>query len=60
MGQFMRGLFHYGCKIAVSMHDESLYVESAIHTGVCGCITKQEATRKILQTILWTHSGDSV
>jgi DNA-binding NarL/FixJ family response regulator len=37
--------------LVVSMHDESLYAERVIRAGAQGYITKQEATRKILQAI---------
>jgi len=40
------------------MHDESLYAERAIHAGAHGYITKQEATRKILQAIRQVLSGE--
>jgi len=44
--------------LVVSMHDESLYAERAIHAGARGYITKQEATRKILQAIRQVLSGE--
>jgi DNA-binding NarL/FixJ family response regulator len=34
--------------LVLSMHDESLYAERAIHAGAMGYITKQEATQNIL------------
>jgi DNA-binding NarL/FixJ family response regulator len=44
--------------LVVSMHDESLYAERAIHAGARGYITKQEATKKILQAIRRVLSGE--
>ena len=44
--------------VVLSMHDESLYAERAIHAGARGYITKQEATRKILQAIRQVLSGE--
>jgi DNA-binding NarL/FixJ family response regulator len=44
--------------LVVSMHDESLYAERAIHAGARGYITKQEATKKILQAIRCVLSGE--
>jgi DNA-binding NarL/FixJ family response regulator len=44
--------------MVVSMHDESLYAERAIHAGARGYITKQEATKKILQAIRHVLSGE--
>jgi DNA-binding NarL/FixJ family response regulator len=44
--------------LVVSMHDESLYAERVIRAGAMGYITKQEATRKILQAIRRVLSGD--
>src|SRR5512133_566754 len=37
--------------LVVSMHDESLYAERVIRAGARGYITKQEATRNILQAV---------
>jgi DNA-binding NarL/FixJ family response regulator len=37
--------------LVVSMHDESLYAERVLRAGARGYITKQEATRSILQAI---------
>lgn len=37
--------------LVVSMHDESLYAERVVRAGARGYITKQEATRSILQAI---------
>ena len=37
--------------LVVSMHDESLYAERVLRAGARGYITKQEATRNILQAI---------
>jgi DNA-binding NarL/FixJ family response regulator len=44
--------------LVVSMHDESLYAERAIRAGARGYITKQEATRKILQAIRQVLLGE--
>jgi DNA-binding NarL/FixJ family response regulator len=43
--------------LVVSMHDESLFAERVIRAGAQGYITKQEATRKILQAIRRVLSG---
>jgi DNA-binding NarL/FixJ family response regulator len=43
--------------LVVSMHDESLYAERAIRAGARGYITKQEATKEILQAIRRVLSG---
>jgi DNA-binding NarL/FixJ family response regulator len=43
--------------LVVSMHDESLYAERVIHAGALGYITKQEATRKILEAIRTVLAG---
>lgn len=37
--------------LVLSMHDESLYAERVLRAGARGYITKQEATRNILQAI---------
>jgi len=44
--------------LVVSMHDETLYAERAIRAGARGYITKQEATRKIMQAIRTVLAGD--
>ena len=44
--------------LVVSMHDESLYAERALRAGALGYITKQEATRKILQAIRRVLAGN--
>jgi DNA-binding NarL/FixJ family response regulator len=44
--------------LVVSMHDESLYAERALRAGARGYITKQEATRDILQAIRRILAGD--
>jgi len=44
--------------LVVSMHDESLYAERAMHAGARGYITKQEATKRILQAIRQVLSGE--
>lgn len=44
--------------LVVSMHDESLYAERVIRAGARGYITKQEATRNILQAIRRVLGGD--
>ncbi len=44
--------------LVVSMHDESLYAERVIRAGARGYITKQEATRSILQAVRRVLSGN--
>jgi DNA-binding NarL/FixJ family response regulator len=44
--------------LVVSMHDESLYAERVLRAGARGYITKQEATRSILQAIRSVLSGN--
>ncbi len=44
--------------LVVSMHDESFYAERAIRAGARGYITKQQATRDILNAIRTVISGD--
>ena len=44
--------------LVVSMHDESLYAERVLRAGALGYITKQEATRKILQAIRRVLAGN--
>jgi DNA-binding NarL/FixJ family response regulator len=44
--------------LVVSMHDESLYAERVIRAGARGYITKQEATRRILQAIRRVLAGE--
>jgi DNA-binding NarL/FixJ family response regulator len=44
--------------LVVSMHDESLYAERVIRAGAMGYITKQEATRNILQAIRTVIRGE--
>jgi DNA-binding NarL/FixJ family response regulator len=43
--------------LVVSMHDESLYAERVIRAGARGYITKQEATRNILNAIRRVLAG---
>lgn len=43
--------------LVVSMHDESLYAERVVRAGARGYITKQQATRNILQAIRQVLSG---
>lgn len=43
--------------LVVSMHDESLYAERVIRAGARGYITKQEATRNILQAVRTVIEG---
>jgi len=43
--------------LVLSMHDESLYAERVLRAGAKGYITKQEATKKILQAIRQVLSG---
>jgi len=44
--------------LVISMHDESLHAERVIRAGARGYITKQEATRKVLQAIRTVMSGN--
>ena len=44
--------------LVVSMHDESLFAERALHAGARGYITKQEATKKILHAIRQVLTGE--
>jgi DNA-binding NarL/FixJ family response regulator len=44
--------------LVLSMHDELLYAERVIRAGVRGYITKQEATRKVMQAIRSVLAGD--
>jgi DNA-binding NarL/FixJ family response regulator len=44
--------------LVVSMHDESLYAERVIRAGAAGYITKQEATRRILQAVRNVLAGN--
>ena len=44
--------------LVVSMHDESLYAERVIRAGARGFITKQEATRSILQAVRRVLAGN--
>jgi DNA-binding NarL/FixJ family response regulator len=43
--------------LVLSMHDESLYAERVLRAGAKGYITKQEATKKILQAVRQVLSG---
>ena len=43
--------------LVVSMHDESLYAERVLRAGARGYITKQQATRNILQAIRQVLAG---
>ncbi len=43
--------------LVLSMHDESLYAERVLRAGAKGYITKQEATKKILQAIRQVIAG---
>lgn len=44
--------------LVVSMHDETLHAERVLRAGARGYITKQEATRKIMQAIRTVLGGD--
>jgi DNA-binding NarL/FixJ family response regulator len=44
--------------LVVSMHDESLYAERVLRAGARGYITKQEATRSILEAIRCVLGGN--
>ncbi len=43
--------------LVISMHDESLHAERVIRAGARGYITKQEATRKMMEAIRTVLSG---
>ena len=43
--------------LVLSMHDESLYAERVLRAGAKGYITKQEATKKILQAVRQVLNG---
>jgi DNA-binding NarL/FixJ family response regulator len=43
--------------LVLSMHDESLYAERVLRAGARGYITKQEATKRILQAVRQVLSG---
>lgn len=43
--------------LVVSMHDETLFAEQALAAGAHGYISKQEATRNILQALRTVQSG---
>ena len=44
--------------LVLSMHEESLFAERAIRAGARGYITKQEATKKIIQAIRRVLGGE--
>ena len=44
--------------LVLSMHDESLYGERALRAGARGYLTKQEATKKIIDAIRRVLAGD--
>ncbi|HEV2696073.1 MAG TPA: response regulator transcription factor [Verrucomicrobiae bacterium] len=49
---------HPGVKsLVLSMHDETLYAERALHAGARGYIMKREAARKVIAGILAVHAG---
>jgi DNA-binding NarL/FixJ family response regulator len=43
--------------LVLSMHDESLYAERVLRAGARGYVTKQEATKRILQAVRQVLSG---
>lgn len=43
--------------LVLSMHDESLYAERALHAGAAGYIMKQEATDRVLHAIRQVLNG---
>jgi DNA-binding NarL/FixJ family response regulator len=43
--------------LVLSMHDESLYAERALHAGARGYIMKREATAKVIAGIRAVHAG---
>ena len=44
--------------LVLSMHDESLYGERALRAGASGYLTKQEATKKVIDAIRRVLAGD--
>jgi DNA-binding NarL/FixJ family response regulator len=49
---------HPGVKtLVLSMHDEALYAERALHAGARGYIMKREAARKVIAGIQAVHAG---
>jgi DNA-binding NarL/FixJ family response regulator len=44
--------------LVLSMHDESMYAERALRAGARGYLTKQEATRKVLDAIRRVLRGE--
>jgi DNA-binding NarL/FixJ family response regulator len=44
--------------LVLSMHDESLYGERALRAGASGYLTKQEATKKVIDAIRRVLSGE--
>ena len=50
---------HSGVKLLVlSMHDELLYSERALHAGAHGYIMKREAAKKVIAGIRSVHAGE--
>jgi DNA-binding NarL/FixJ family response regulator len=43
--------------LVLSMHDESLYAERALHAGARGYIMKREATTKVIAGLRAVHAG---
>ncbi|MDR3458509.1 MAG: response regulator transcription factor [Verrucomicrobiae bacterium] len=49
---------HPGVKaLVLSMHDENLYAERALHAGARGYIMKREAAKKVIAGIQAVHAG---
>jgi DNA-binding NarL/FixJ family response regulator len=44
--------------LVLSMHDESLYAERALRAGARGYLTKQEATKKVIDAIRRVLAGE--
>jgi DNA-binding NarL/FixJ family response regulator len=44
--------------LVLSMHDESLYGERALRAGASGYLTKQEATKKVIEAIRRVLAGE--
>jgi DNA-binding NarL/FixJ family response regulator len=44
--------------LVLSMHDESLFAQRAVHAGANGYISKQEATTRIIQAVRTVLSGE--
>ena len=54
----LKELYPHMPTLVLSMHDESLYGERALRAGAKGYLTKQEATKKIIDAIRRVLRGD--